>query len=80
MACGAPTVARDTVYNREVLGEAGVYVEPDSRAIAAALAHVLSDASLQDRLSAGAVARQQREYTWEQVCKKYAQTLQDALR
>jgi glycosyltransferase involved in cell wall biosynthesis len=80
MACGAPTVARDTVYNREVLGEAGVYVVPDSRAIAAALAHVLSDASLQDRLSAGAVARQQREYTWEQVCKKYAQTLQDALR
>jgi glycosyltransferase involved in cell wall biosynthesis len=80
MACGAPTVARDTVYNREVLDEAGVYVEPESRAIAGALARVLSDAPLQDRLSRAAVARQQRGYTWEQVCAKYAQTLEDVLR
>jgi glycosyltransferase involved in cell wall biosynthesis len=79
MACGAPTVARDTVFNREVLDHAGVYVEPHSRAIASALETVLSDAALQDRLSAAAIARQQREYTWEQVCKKYAQTLADAL-
>jgi glycosyltransferase involved in cell wall biosynthesis len=80
MACGAPTVARNTVYNREVLGDAGVYVEPNSRAIALALESVLSDSALQDRLSAAAIARQQGEYTWEHVCKKYAQTLEDALR
>ena len=80
MACGAPTVARNTVYNREVLDDAGVYVEPDSRAIASALERVLSDAALQDRLSTAAIARQQGEYTWEQVCNRYAETLEDALR
>jgi glycosyltransferase involved in cell wall biosynthesis len=80
MACGAPTVARNTVYNREVLGDAGVYAEPDSLAIAQALESVLSDAALQDRLSTAAIARQQGEYTWEQVCKKYAETLEAALR
>jgi glycosyltransferase involved in cell wall biosynthesis len=80
MACGAPTVARNTVYNREVLDDAGVYVEPDSRAIVSALERVLSDAALQDRLSTAAIARQQGEYTWEQVCNRYAETLEDALR
>jgi glycosyltransferase involved in cell wall biosynthesis len=79
MACGAPTVARNTVYNREVLGDAGVYVEPDSRAIALALESVMSDAALQDRLSMAAVARLKRKYTWESVCEKYAQILEDAL-
>jgi glycosyltransferase involved in cell wall biosynthesis len=78
MACGAPTVARNTVYNREVLADAGAYVEPDSRAIALALERVLSDAPLQDRLSMAAVTRQQLEYTWEQVCKKYSQLLESA--
>jgi glycosyltransferase involved in cell wall biosynthesis len=79
MACGAPTVARNTVYNREVLDDAGVYVEPDSRAIALALEGVLSDAQLQDRLSMAVVTRQQLEYTWEQVCKKYSQLLEGAV-
>lgn len=78
MACGAPTVARDTVFNREVLGDAGVYVEPDGRAIASALEGVLSDSPLQDRLSTAAVTRQQVAYTWEQVCKKYSQLLEAA--
>jgi glycosyltransferase involved in cell wall biosynthesis len=80
MACGAPTVARNTVYNREVLADAGVYVEPDGRAIALALETVLSDAALQDRLSTAAIARQHEVYTWEHVCRKYAETLDGALR
>lgn len=79
MACGAPTVARDTVYNHEVLADAGLYVAPDSRAIAEALETVLTDAALQDRLSTAAFTRQQLEYTWEQVCKKYADLLESAV-
>jgi glycosyltransferase involved in cell wall biosynthesis len=80
MACGAPTVARDTVFNREVLGDSGVYVEPNSRAIAQALEGVLCDEPLRDRLSIAAVTRQQVAYTWEQVCKKYSQLLEAAVR
>jgi len=35
MACGAPVVARDTVFNREVLDGAGLLVTPDPHDIAA---------------------------------------------
>lgn len=75
MACGAPTVARDTVYNREVLGDAGVFVEPRADAIAAVLDDVLSDVSLQARLSTAARLRQQEFYTWEMACENYCATL-----
>ena len=33
MANGAPTVARDTVYNREVLGHQGRFCKPDAQSI-----------------------------------------------
>lgn len=78
MACGAPTVARDTAYNREVLGDAGVFVEPRSDKIAIALHGVLGDEALQRRLGAEARHRQQQTYTWELVCRAYADTLEAA--
>src|SRR5690606_11197385 len=37
MANGAPIVARDTVYNREVLADTGTFVAPEPAAIASAL-------------------------------------------
>lgn len=80
MACGAPTVARDGVYNREVLGNAGLYVEPHGDAIVTALENVLSDAALQDRLSGAARARQQEAYTWDLVCQGYEASFEAALR
>jgi glycosyltransferase involved in cell wall biosynthesis len=78
MALGAPTVARDTVYNREVLCEAGLFVEPRSDKIATVLHGVLRDAALQGRLSTAARARQQRAYTWELVCDRYVDALEAA--
>lgn len=79
MACGAPTVARDTAYNREVLKDAAVFVKPDRDEISSALARLLSDGGLQDRLSAAALARQKQAYTWRDVCEKYSQTLEASL-
>ncbi|MGE2735304.1 glycosyltransferase [Mycolicibacterium vaccae] len=78
MACGAPTVARDTVYNREVLGEAGRYVDPHPDKIAAALEEVLDDASVQARMGSAARTRQQTCYTWELVCSRYSEALDAA--
>lgn len=80
MACGAPTVARDTVYNREVLGDAGLFVEPRSDEIATALHGVLRNAPLQKRLSSAAHSRQQQSYTWELVCERYVDALEAACR
>lgn len=79
MACGAPVVARDTVYNREVLGDAGRFVAPDARSIAEGLRAVLSDPALQDRLSAAAFDRQQQSYTWKLVLDSYSRALEAAL-
>ncbi|QDQ90989.1 glycosyltransferase family 1 protein [Rhodococcus sp. WB9] len=80
MACGTPTVARDTVFNREVLGTAARFVEPDSDSIARGMAEVLSDRELQNTLSSGTLARQATDYTWVGVCSAYHEALLDIAR
>ncbi len=80
MACGAPIVARDTVYNREVLGDAGTFVDPDGAAIAKALDQTLSDPQRQTDLRNRAYRRQKANYTWEQVCNSYERSLLDIAR
>lgn len=75
MACGAPTVARDTVYNREVLGDCAVFTQPDPDSIAHALDRLISDVSLQESLSVGASHRAHDHYTWARVCDDYDSAL-----
>ncbi|WP_291381576.1 glycosyltransferase [Demequina sp.] len=73
MACGAPVVARDTVYNREVLGDAGVFVPARPDAIADALRDVLKV----DQTARVARARKRidQTYNWEAVCSSYERLL-----
>ncbi len=80
MACGAPIVARDTVYNREVLDDAGTFVEPTVQSIREGVFRVLSTPGLQDRLSAQALTRAQSHYTWERICRLYEETLRQSVR
>ncbi|WP_295786166.1 glycosyltransferase [uncultured Microbacterium sp.] len=75
MACGAPVVARDTVFNREVLGDAGVFVEPDPRQIAAAVLSLLDDPDRQDLLAQRAQARAVEAYSWDAVHAAYERSL-----
>lgn len=77
MACGAPTVARDTVYNREVLESAGVFVLPTPSDIAEGLQSLLDDPGLQGRLSAEAVVRAKKCYSWEAICSAYESALDE---
>ncbi|MBY6368662.1 glycosyltransferase [Rhodococcus corynebacterioides] len=71
MACGAPTVARDTVFNREVLGDHAIFVQPDVSAIAAAVTTLLRSRTVQRDLAAAAEARARRCYSWDSVCEQY---------
>ena len=71
MMCGAPIVARDTVYNREVLGDAAVFVPPEPGAIAAGVLTVLDDAGLARRIGDAARRRARERYGWRQVCSAY---------
>ncbi|MBT2515738.1 glycosyltransferase [Arthrobacter sp. ISL-30] len=75
MACGAPVVARDTIYNREVLQSGAVFVPPESSAIAAAIAELMQDRVEQDKLALMAQKRAASEYSWEGVCAAYESAL-----
>ena len=75
MACGAPVVARDTVYNREVLGDAGIFVEPTASAISGAILSLMADQTLVEGMTAAAQSRAESQYTWESVCDAYEKSL-----
>lgn len=79
MACGAPIVARDTVYNREVLGDAGAFVLAESTEIIAGISSLMEDNCRQETLSHAAISRATQSYSWESVCSKYECAL-EALR
>ncbi|MCJ1694906.1 glycosyltransferase [Rathayibacter caricis] len=75
MAVAAPTVARDTVYNREVLGSDGTFTAADPSSIAHAVIAMLEDPDSQERSSANSLARSRAHYTWDGVCRSYEQSL-----
>lgn len=75
MANGAPTIARDTVYNREVLGPQGRFCQPDARSIEDSLRAVMESAEERDRLRQVSLRRLQEGYTWESVCASYDEAL-----
>lgn len=72
MACGAATVARDTIYNVEVLGDGAVFVAPEPTAIARAMNEVFHDVERQRALSAAARSRAVVSYSWPSVCESYS--------
>ena len=78
MAAGAVIVARDTVFNREVLADAGEFVAPDPVAIGDAILALLVDDVRRERLSEAARARARAHYSWSDVCAAYAAALEAA--
>ncbi|MDZ7910286.1 MAG: glycosyltransferase [Rhodococcus sp. (in: high G+C Gram-positive bacteria)] len=80
MACGAPTVARDTVYNREVLGEAGVFCEPTSPNISQSVLGLMANRVLQDQLSRQSIERAKSEYAWDDICASYDRSINQLVR
>lgn len=71
MATGTPIVARDTAYNREVLGEGGYYCAPTPEAIADAVVALASNPDAQSEAAAANYVRSRESYTWESVCAAY---------
>lgn len=75
MACAAPVVARDTIYNREVLGDTGTFVEPDPDAIADAVVTMIESPERRRVAAEASLARSRELYTWDLVCSAYEETL-----
>ncbi len=78
MACGAPVVCSDKTSLPEVVGEAGLLVDPtDTAALSAAILRVLTSDETAQELRARGIARAKR-FTWERVARQtlaiYSQT------
>ena len=75
MSSGAPIIARDTVFNREVLGSTGIFTKPDSGSIKLAIQELMSNPLLQGDMANSSRARAQLEYDWLQICSQYEKSL-----
>ena len=70
MACGAPVVCSNRTSLPEVVGEAGLLVEPtDPAALSAAILRVLTSAQTAQELRARGIARA-GQFTWERVARQ----------
>jgi glycosyltransferase involved in cell wall biosynthesis len=67
MACGAPVVCSERTSLPEVVGRAGILVNPeDADALGAAMHRVLESAELREDLRARGLARV-KQFGWDQV-------------
>lgn len=78
MACACPVVVSDRGALPEVVGEAGIVVEPTVAAISAGLATVLSSPARSSALRHAAVAQAQR-YTWDACAAAWLRALEWAI-
>lgn len=74
LGAGAPVLAFDTAFNREVIGAGGVYYE-SAAALKAQLARLLDSAELRGELAAAGRARVAERYTWPDICQRYLELL-----
>lgn len=75
MAAGAPVLARDTVYNREVLGSSGKFVAAEPNMIAAGVLEMMGSRVERDKACQANVERAIQHYSWTQVCGDYERAL-----
>lgn len=79
MACGTPVIVSSASSLPEVVGDAGLIVEPqDVEGLAEAIAQLLDDPALRKELGA-AGRRRAREFTWPKTAQKTASVYRQAL-
>lgn len=80
MAAGAPILARDTVYNREVLGPGGRFTSADPETIASSITQMMDGGPDLDSLSTANIERATAQYSWARVCDRYETALRGLIR
>lgn len=73
MACGAPTVAVDTPFNREVLGEQALFTAVNSETILSSIRSALADDLFQEASRSANTKRATELYSWESISDSYIQ-------
>jgi glycosyltransferase involved in cell wall biosynthesis len=80
LACGTPVVASRAGALPEVVGDAGVLVEPgDVEALVASVAGLLDSSTERDRLSAAGRARALERFSWRSVAQATVEAYGDAI-
>jgi glycosyltransferase involved in cell wall biosynthesis len=76
MACGTPVVTSNTTSLPEAVGEAALTVDPlNAEEIAAAMARLLDDVSLRQRLQQAGIERA-GEFTWRRTARSLLDSLE----
>ncbi len=79
MSCGAPVVAGDCTSLPEVIGDAGLLVDPfDTGAFAVALARLIDDKALRAALRERGLARAAR-FSWDETARQTLAVYQQAI-
>ncbi|WCD92896.1 glycosyltransferase [Microbacterium sp. nov. GSS16] len=79
MALGVPVVARDTVFNREVLGDAGHFCDGGPADIAEKVLQLAADYDARQAAGRRGQERATEFYNWHLVCARYEQSLNRAV-
>jgi rhamnosyltransferase len=77
MGYGNCILALDTVYNREVLADGGLFFPKDSGALADQMRLIEGDPALVNDLRRKGPERIEKEYTWEKVSDQYDQLFRE---
>ena len=77
LGAGAPTLALDTVFNREVIDREEQLFEPDPQDLAIKLKSLLDNAENQDRFCAHGRAVVTERYSWRDVSDAYLAALEE---
>ncbi len=79
MACGTPVVSSDVSSLPEVVGQAGLLVDPtDVEDLAGAMGQALADSGLRDEMGAAGLA-QARRFSWREAARQTVTTYRRAL-
>jgi glycosyltransferase involved in cell wall biosynthesis len=79
MGYGACVIARDTVFNREVLGDAAIFFG-DAEAVTRAVTMLDGDAHRTECLRRAGPRRVEELYTWTRVVDEYERVFREAAR
>jgi len=80
MACGTPVIASRSTSYRELVGEAGLLVDPeDTQEMAEAIETLINDLDLWQRLGTASLERAS-QFTWERAARRLQQMIEEVFK
>jgi glycosyltransferase involved in cell wall biosynthesis len=80
MAAGRPVIAADCVFNREVLGELGIYFESERNSLAKGMMSLFDDSDFARPQVYSNIVRIMAKYNWDLIADKYEALFLDIVR